>query len=164
MAAMSPSLPPLTPLLLPFGDARSDAGPLDLTLPERPRGAAPTMVPLIRTRTSAARYGFARADSDGRLAIRTAVGALNWSRGTRLQADVRDLGIVVSAHPAGRLKLGAELRLRLPIALRRRSGLSSGLPALLVTDSALSELTIYSASALDAMIASWPAAKDGEGS
>jgi len=158
---MSRPIPSLAPLLLPFGDAHRESSPSTPELPERPLGATPGLPPLIRTRMTEVYYDLAHADQSGRLVVRTAAGMLGWSTDTNLAAVPRELSIVVSRSPAGRLKLGTAARLRLPMALRRRSGLTDGAAALLVADSAHGQLIIYSATALDAMIASWRAAEAG---
>ncbi|SCL19879.1 hypothetical protein GA0074692_0726 [Micromonospora pallida] len=108
---------------------------------------------LAARRAASTVYGLATLDSRGRVADRTAMGALGWAPGRRL--DIREHAglIIVAADQQGVFAVTKEGHLRLPAVVRQWCGLAAGDRVFLVAEPDASRLVVHPPAALDAMIA-----------
>ncbi|MFI7645198.1 AbrB/MazE/SpoVT family DNA-binding domain-containing protein [Micromonospora sp. NPDC049460] len=119
---------------------------------------------LVARRAASTVYGLVTLDSRGRVADRTAMRALGWAPGRRL--DIREHRglIIVAADQQGVFAVTKEGHLRLPAVVRHWCGLTAGDRVFLAADPDASRLVVHPPAALDAMIAqAHAAAFSGDG-
>ncbi len=138
--------------------------PRSVSAPQRrspsPRGPLPiAAMPALRS-PDAPVYGMAAMDDRGRITDRLVLRSLGWIPGTSIHLDVH--GDVAVARPDGPSRITAPGHLRLPAIVRQQLGLRPGDRVLLVARPATSRLLVYTATALDALLAgSRPASSGG---
>ncbi|MEV0330545.1 hypothetical protein AB0H63_29430 [Micromonospora echinospora] len=116
---------------------------------------------LVSRRVAGTVYGLATLDSRGRVADRTAMRALGWTPGRRL--DIREHAglIIVAADQQGVFAVTKEGHLRLPAVVRQWCGLAAGDRVFLAAVPEASRLVVHPPAALDGMIAQAHAAALG---
>jgi hypothetical protein len=124
-----------------------------------PRPAPPpAILPVLPTRhlpadPHAVLLDVARLDRSGRLSARTLLGALDWLPGHRLDIDVCDAAIVVTASAAGRHAVDRRGDLALPAAARNMCGIGSDQPVVLAAYPAAGVLVVHPAATLARLLA-----------
>jgi hypothetical protein len=119
----------------------------------------PALLP-DRTR-SGLEYAIARISPSGRVCVWPLLDRLGWRDDVRLAVTVVETSLLMRADPGGVFVLGKRRMVVLPIALRRRCGISAGDDAFMVADPARGVLVVHPARALDEMVASYHASLAG---
>jgi len=120
--------------------------------PQRPAGKALTLIPLPPLRDRQIVYGFSHVNDGGRIAAAQVLPALGWTPGTALEVQPWRTGLRLTVNPVGGVRVLDAMRIRLPIGLRRRCGITPGTGLLLAADPVAHELLVLPPAALDALV------------
>ncbi len=116
------------------------------------RRRRPTLAKVPQPRCSSLAYSLSAVDVNGRIVARTALQAMGWSAGDRVQMSLKAELIVVTADTAGTESLTAQGYLRLPLAMRSWHRLASGAHVLVVAEPDQHRLVIHPLTVLDTVI------------
>ena len=125
------------------------------------RGPAP-LVSLAPVRRRGWAYAVAAVDDRGWIAIRVLLAELSWTVGAPVATRETGGLLVMTGDPAGGDVVSPPGRVRLPVRVRRRYGITTSCRVLLVADPTGPRLVIHPPGALDAMIAGIHAAAFGD--
>lgn len=94
----------------------------------------------------------ATIDCNGRIAESTAIGALGWGGGTRLNIQVRAGLVLITEDPYAAFKMTRAGQVRLPAGVRDWCRLAAGHRVLLSADPACGRLVVHPPAVVTAMI------------
>jgi bifunctional DNA-binding transcriptional regulator/antitoxin component of YhaV-PrlF toxin-antitoxin module len=106
-------------------------------------------------------YAVARISSSGRVCVWPLLDRLGWPDSVRLTTSVIGTSVLLQPDPRGVFSLGKRRMVVVPIALRRRCGMSTGDAVLLVADPVGGVLVVHPAQAVDQMVLRYHAALAG---
>ncbi|WP_435124082.1 hypothetical protein [Micromonospora tulbaghiae] len=121
--------------------------------PPAPMPALPAAVPPGREPADGIVFDVARPDADGRVAARALLRALGWPSGHRLQVDVTDGLLLMTARPDGTHAVGARGALPLPVAARQMCGITSHHVVLLAAVPARDLLIVHPSNTITRLLA-----------
>jgi hypothetical protein len=147
------SVPPVIPKLVPPGVG---VGAVPVSRSRRPLPVV--VLDAGSPRAANINYVFSAVDKSGRVADRSPIQALGWTRGDRLDIRERAGVIVVSAAADGVHCIGNSGHLHLPLAVRRWCHLTAGDRILLAANRATGVLLAHPLVVLDRLLADLEAA------